>query len=293
MALKNMTAKRIFRLSHNRIRLIVGILLAVLFLIHASSSRGLGRTELPTAVDGVTIGATPGDVQAELENLARTDHCALLRKGLERYDANVQDYTCLFVKQERINGQQRPEQHVRAKFKQQPFSVAMQWIKNVPLGDRVIYVAGKHNGMMLIRPRGIWSKLLGTVLRDPESKQVMANTLRPVTQFGFRRSLENLLEVYELAESRGDAVNSFEGYKQIGDEKVFVLVRMLPARDDYPAKKTVVYISVDHLVPLCVEGYDWDDQLFCSYLFKDVKFNVGLMEKDFTPEANGMKPLKK
>ena len=292
MAYKAMRLKRIFRLTNNRIRLGVGIVLAALFFIQCNNTGALDKSELVTFVTGEKIGQTSPDIAAGLEELAKTDHVALLKRGLAHYDNSFQDYTCLFVKQERISGSMRPEQHIKVKFKERPFSVAMEWVKNVPLGDRVIYVEGKHNGMMLIRPKGIWKNILGTVARDPRSKQVMANTLRPVTQFGFRRSLQNLLEVYELAESRGEATNSFEGYKQIGDEKVLVLVRMLPARDDYPAKKTVVYLSVDHLVPLGVEGYDWDDQLFCSYFFKDVKFNIGLTDRDFTPEANGMKPLK-
>lgn len=294
MAHKTMRLKRVFRLTNNRVRLFVGVLLATLFCIQCNNSEGVRNTiEVPVVIAGQTIGTTADRVEKELEHLARTDHIALLRKSIARYDASVQDYTCLFIKQEQIGGRMRPGQHIRVKFMEKPFSVAMKWVKNTPLGDRVIYIKGENNGMMLIRPKGIWKTLLGTVVRDPESKQVMANTLRPVTQFGFRRSLESLVEVYELAEKRGEAVNTFQGYGEIDGQKVFVLQRMLPARDDYPAKKTLVYLSVDHLSPLGVDGWDWDDQLFCSYRFQDVKYNVGLTAKDFAPEANGMQPLKK
>ena len=65
-----------------------------------------------------------------------------------------------------------------------------------------------------------------------------------------------------------------------------------PAKPDYPAKLTVWYLDVDCLLPLAMEGYDWDDQLSCSYVFKDIKLNVGLGDADFAPEANGV-PLKK
>ena len=41
-----------------------------------------------------------------------------------------------------------------------------------------------------------------------------------------------------------------------------------------------------------MEGYNWDDQLVCLYLYRDVKFNVGLKAEDFTPESNGIKPPK-
>jgi outer membrane lipoprotein-sorting protein len=62
----------------------------------------------------------------------------------------------------------------------------------------------------------------------------------------------------------------------------------LPAKDDYPTYKTVIYIDVDRLVPLCIEGFDWDNNLQCRYIYQDVKFNVGLTQDDFLPETNEM-----
>jgi hypothetical protein len=42
-------------------------------------------------------------------------------------------------------------------------------------------------------------------------------------------------------------------------------------------------------VPVAVEGYDWDQQLSSRYVFKDIRFNVGLTSEDFLPAANDMK----
>ena len=292
MSTEGSKVRRVFRLTNARVRLGVGLVLLALFCIQCTNSQALRESDWVTVVSGQNIGQTSPQVVGKLEELAQKDPCALLRLALERYDNNYQDYTCTFIKQERIRGRLRPEQWIQAKFMAKPFSVAMEWVKNIPIADRVIYVDGKYNGLMLIRPAGIWSALLGTQMRDPRSKQVMENTLRPVTMFGFRRSLESILKVYELAEKRGELVKTYEGRKEVFGQPTLVLVRTLPPRDDYPAKKTVVYLSVDHLVPLAVEGYDWDDQRVCRYVFKDVKFNVGLTEKDFTPQANDMQPPK-
>ena len=288
MVQRGLTVKRIFRLTNNRVRLGVGLVLAAMFCIQCCQ---------PTAPEGGALIAggqkdvlTAGDVQ-QLEALARTDHCKLLRLALERHKKGVQNYTCTLIKQERISGTLKDEQWIEVKHMAEPYSVAMKWVKNVPLGDRAIYVEGKYNGMMLVRPRGLLA-MLGTVPRDPASKQVMENTLRPITKFGFRKSLESLLVVYELATARGEIKTGYRGIKEVAGKEALVLVRELPARDDYPAKRTVAYLGVDDLVPLAVEGYDWDDQLICRYVFKDVKFNVALTEKDFTPAANDMKPLK-
>jgi hypothetical protein len=176
------------------------------------------------------------------------------------------------------------------KFLEEPFSVAMQWVKNAPMGDRVLYVDGKNNGNMLVKPKGALILFTGgkSVERDPKSKDVMANTLRPVTMFGFRRSMESLLRVYELARSRNECEISFLGYFDVAGRKAMKLQRVLPARKDYPAKTTTGYLDVDNLILLGLEATDWDDQLVCSYFYENVELNVGLGEEDFTPTANGM-----
>ena len=81
---------------------------------------------------------------------------------------------------------------------------------------------------------------------------------------------------------------SFGGYGDVSGRKAICLIRYLPAKDDYPARKTVVFIDVEHLVPLLIEGYDWDENLSSRYVYKNVRFNVGLTEQDFLPEANDM-----
>ena len=157
-------------------------------------------------------------------------------------------------------------------------------------GDE-IHLAGDA-AQELRQPSGLgW--LVGTVPRNPKGKDVMAHALRPITMFGFRRGLENLLKVYEEAVRRGEAVNTFEGYELVGGRSAMKLVRTLPKRDDYPAGKTVVYVCVDRLLPIRLEGYDWDGELFCEYEYRDVDFSAKLTDADFTPEANDMKPLKK
>ena len=283
-----MSMKRLLRPTNRRIRLCEGLLLAALFCIQCTSP--------DASIGGAPVGeiyrSGAADTRLEeLERLARTDHAALLKMALAHYDANIRDYTCKFSKQERLRGRLGGRQEIQVKFLDSPFSVVMQWLTNAPMGDRMIYVKGKYNGNMIVKPKGALIVFTGgrSVMRNPEGKDVMANTLRPVTMFGFRQSLTNLLKVYELAETRNDNTIRFVGYCPVGGRKTIVLERVLPAKEDYPAKTTTLYLDVEHLIPLGLEGTDWDDQLSCSYYYEDVKLNVGLTEEDFTPEANGMK----
>lgn len=284
--------RRILKPSNFRVRLAVGVLLAAVLFIQCAhpADANRGSSALVTEISGQTVGHTAPERLAELEKLAKTDHIALLKKALTNYDLNYQSFTGTFIKHERIGGQMRAEQWVEAKFMEKPFSVALHWVKNPPTGDRILYVDGKYNGNMLVNPANpLLFKLAGTVMRPPDGPEAMANTLKPVTQFGLKRMMENLLVVYEQAAQRKEGQIKFAGYQEIGGVKVMALERELPARNDYPAKKTVWYFDPDHMVVLGVSGYDWDDQLICTYIYKDLKYNVPLTEADFTPEANQMK----
>ncbi len=235
------------------------------------------------------------EAPAELVKLARTDHVALLEKCLANYRRNYQDFKCTFVKQERVGGVLKEPQWIDVKFLGKPFSVAMKWTKNAPLANRLIYVEGKYDGMMLVRPKsGLIRALLGeAVLRTPDGPDAMKNTRRPVTMFGFERGLDSLLEVYRKAKLAGDLKQSYEGTAEIDGRRTIVLKRYLPDGKGYPAKTTIVYIDLEYLVPTGIEGFGWKDEFTSRYVYRDVRFNVGLTEKDFLPASNGMKPPKK
>lgn len=273
--------KNALRLTNTRVRMAVGLgLLATICMQCARPTEAFRQDPMLSAAK----------VQADsgLEQLAAEDPVSLLKSCLANYDATVRDYTCLFIKQERINGVVGKEQHIQTKFKDRPFSVAMRWVKNAPIGDRCLYVKGQNNDMLLVRPKGMLASLVGTVQREPEGKEVMANTLRPVTMFGFRNGLTSLLEVYELAAQRGELTHEYQGVQELDGREVLVLERLLPARDEYPAWKTVIAIDRQWQVPVYVKGWNWDDEVTSEYRFSEVEFNVGLTDADFTPETNGL-----
>lgn len=282
-----MVIKRMLRPSNRAIRWAVGGLLvtmACLQLVETVPDEGTQVT-VPTRVSRAAADTSDG-----LVGLARTDHIGLLERCLSNYDGLWRDYTCTLVKQERIDGTLGREQEIAVKFLDRPFSVAMRWLRNAPIADRVLYVEGIREGHMLARPKSGLLRLLtgGHVLRKPDGPEAMRNTLRPVSVFGFRRSLEALLGVYRQALAAGHLSQSFGGRAEVAGRRTLVLERSLPALHEYPAGTTRVYVDIEHLVPVCVEGFGWEDELLCRYTYKDVRLNVGLEADDFLPEANGM-----
>jgi hypothetical protein len=300
--------RKAFRPSNRGIRVLVGLLLAGLLIVQATSvATGPSQAGVVAIVGENEIVTSEPDLLKKLCTLAETDHVALLKlcwaeleKG--RYDR----YTATFIKQEKILGKFGSEQQIQAKFMASPFSVAMKWTKNPPTGNALVYVDGKYpdkNGksQMIVQPTSDFLRRLlgGSERRLPDGPDAMRNTLRPCTMFGFKNSLKSLLKVYNLAREQGDCVERW-GYRdektgqnvkfaEVDGRKCIVLVRFLPKREGYPAKKTLIFIDLEYLLPVRVIGYDWNDEFFCNYEYRDVDFTADLAAKDFTPAANGIK----
>ena len=291
-----MKIKGLLQPTNRTKRLLVGLFLGVLFCIQCTQDLQANKPGSGTAVvrQGQVVMTGSPDVIAMAEKLAKTDHVALLKYCLDNYHNRYSDYTCTFVKQETIRGRLGKEQTTTVKFMERPFSVVMTWTANRPSpADRVIYVdGGKWPGKVLCRPVGLLG-LAGTQVREPWGDDAKAHSLKPITEFGIAKMTQNLIDVYEAARKAGDCREEFGGYFELGGRKCMLLVRHLtdPAKN-YPAKKTEIYIDAEYLVPVCVKGWDWNDQFSCSYGYKDVKFNVPLTENDFLPQSNEMQPPK-
>jgi len=290
-----MSIRKLLSPTNRRARLLVGLLLGALFCIQCvGTTDAVRNVDGVTVIDGKALGQHSPETLAKIKSWAEDDHLALLEYCLANYDKSYRDYTCTLVKQEKLAGKLGKAQEISVRFRESPYSVAMAWTKNAPIGDRILYIEGKWDNQMLVRPTNPFLRKLvgGSVLRDPDGEEAMKNTLRPVNMFGFRRSLENLIEVYQQAKKADDLKESFGGYAKVAGRDTVALVRHLPAEKDYPAHETRTYIDLEYLVPLRVEGTDWNDQLSCLYEYRDVKLNPGLKADDFTPQSNEMVPPK-
>ncbi|MBS3734032.1 MAG: DUF1571 domain-containing protein [Phycisphaerae bacterium] len=276
------------RPTNRGVRVLVGLLLAALFCVQCTTESEALRTGGGVRpVDGKALGKLDADMLAKVRRLAKTDHVALLEYCLRHYEGRYADYSCTFVKQERIGGTLQEPQAIDVKFMESPYSVAMKWVENAPTADRAIYVEGKWNNQVLFRLSNVALRaMMPSVLRKPEDPQVMKNTLRPISKFGFRRAMHSLLDTYRQAKDAGDLGESFGGLKQVNGRNCAELIRTLPAKGDYPAHITRTYIDLEYLVPIRIEGDGWDGQLHSRYEYKNVRFNVGLTQEDFLPKSN-------
>src|SRR5262245_24378964 len=107
--------------------------------------------------------------------------------------AHVKDYTCDFVKRERIRGELQPDQFMRMKVRTKPFSVHLKWeLPKSMAGQGACYVEGRNGGRMRVRPnRGLVS-LVGWVSLATDDPRALRDSRHEIREAG----LGNLLEQF-------------------------------------------------------------------------------------------------
>ncbi len=223
----------------------------------------------------------------EVVALAEKDQAGLLKKAVEHYKKNVKDYTGKFIKQERIKGKLLKEQEIDFKFRQKPFSVLMEIKKNAMSSDKVLFVKGKNEDKMVAHPIGLLS-FLNSVKRAPDCKAALTESLYPCTMFGFYNMIEKAAADNAKAKKAGDLQLKYLGVTKVGGRYCVAGERVLPKKKGYDDFKLIVQIDIERLVPVDVRSFGWKEELIFKYTFKDLKFNVGLGDKDFDVKECGL-----
>ncbi len=279
--------RRMVHLKNRKLLLLVGLFMAGTVCSLFTGGKGSKDRQFATVLSGTMIVQNSSTSLPAMEAMARSNHIALLELCLNHYRNTYHNYTCLFQKQERLNGTLGQVQEIDVSFMDKPFSVSMHWLKNQPSrADRLLYVEGMWNNQMIVRPSGLLT-FVGPQFRSPDGAEARKVTLNPVSAFGFERTLRSLIDVYTLARNNGDLQQEFGQYAEVDGRNTLVLVRYLPCKPGYPGWKTLTYIDLEYLTPIMLETYGWNDKhlLTCRYVARDVKFNVGLTAQDFLPQV--------
>jgi len=228
--------------------------------------------------------------------LAKSDPVGALRLALDRYEGRVHDYTCTFVKQERVGGRLKDEQETRVRFREDPFSVNMLWIRNADQARRVIYVEGRWTGrrgekLAAVEPAGSIARLfVSDVLRPIDGVEARAAARKTIDQFGFARTLRRILKFCDLAAEHGELDIKYLGEGSFAGRATYLLERRLPYKGDaglYPDRLLIIHIDQEYLLPTSCASYadEAQTELLGRYVLRDVRFNVGLTDSDFAREG--------
>ncbi len=229
-------------------------------------------------------------IQLELERLALENPLELIRLVRRNYHKSVRDYTCTFIKQERINGHLKDPETIRVCFKEAPFSLLMSWPKPKGLIDKLLYVERDGSKTILVHPAGLAGLLVNTIRRDVNDPRLKKSSLRTPDHFGFGRILQDMVLTYDRAEKNGDLIIDYLGTKTIDGREYLLLRRKLPMDKGYDTIYATlnIYFDREYLLPTRMEGYDSANNLISCYKYLDIRFNRGLPDELFSPKANGL-----
>jgi hypothetical protein len=222
-------------------------------------------------------------------------------------EKNLQDFTCLLVKRERIDGRLRDHEYIRtsarsARIRQgevtAPFAVYMHYLgpRDVK-GRKVLYVQGQNENKMLVRNGGKRFSYI-TVKVDPEGEAARRESRHPITQLSPQNMARLIIEKIEddmLADPTGEntEVTFYLGAKVDGRTCTHFHV-VHPRRDDNLSFHAAdVYVDDELHVPVRVEGYEWpkkegdDPVLVEEYTFTRLQINVGLTDANFSASLVG------
>jgi hypothetical protein len=223
---------------------------------------------------------------------------AVARRGLQRIQTDIRDYTALMVKQERVNGTLMNEETIRIKVRHPwkgaeeaiPKSFYLKFEKPRSMtGREVIWVQGQNADRLIAHEGGI--KNLFRVNLAPESFLAMAGNRYPITELGIETLIQRMIEKGERDRKFDECEVAVERDIEIDGHKCTMITITHPRRNDrFEFHQAKIYVDDEIDLPVGYEGFDWPEQtggepvLMERYFYRELATNVGLSDLDFDPE---------
>jgi hypothetical protein len=241
----------------------------------------LGETALAHVLDK----GGPLPSAADMERLAKADPVAFLEWCLVRHEREVKGYHAKLVKQERIGGKLQPREFIDVDFREQPFSVRLQWPKAPRPALWTLYVKGANDDKLVVLPEGI-KGALGPISLDPKGSMARESTRYLLTEFGIKVGCERTLAAWKAAREAKHLHVKYLGKlpnKELGPGLYYVFERSpyaKPEEDGIAYMKTYVDAETWMQVGTVLKNDKGD--LIGEYLFKEVQLNPKFKDDLFT-----------
>jgi hypothetical protein len=215
-----------------------------------------------------------------------------LKASQEEIDRNIRDYSCTFVKRERVNGQLGEYQHILLKVMHQPFSVYMKFIQPFP-NREVVYVNGQNNSKMVVLDAG-FTRVFGKINLDPNGQRAMDGQKHPITDVGIRNLCAKLAKMWEEeAKFTECTVTTSAGRKVEGRAATLVQVVHPTQRANFKFNYSRVYFDDELKIPIYFDAFAWPQKQGdkpeleeCYSYAKNLKANNNLTARDFDSNNN-------
>lgn len=185
----------------------------------------------------------------------------------------------MFYKRERVNGRLLPLEQIDLRF-QEPYKIYMSW-RHPHAGRTITYVQGENKNKIRVNPGGLWRFLRLSL--DPLSPMAMRGSHHSVLKVGLRNTIDLLTRQYQRGVKEDHIDLLYRGNDQVDGRPVYRLE--LVCRDKANtvcyAYRADIWIDQGHHLPTKLTIYNWDNQLYAYYEYRELKLNPGLKADAF------------
>jgi len=214
----------------------------------------------------------------------------------ERLNTEIRDYTCVFIKRERIDGKVKGYHQIKTKVRHGrkqddqmiPFSVYLRFLSPSRVKDReILFVEGANGGKMLVRQGGrVLPNLVHRLV--PDSRFALRESNYAVNEFGMRNMVAGLINVMimDLAHDECEVVLE-RGVDVNGCKCTHFRVTHPIQRPHFRFHLAEVYFDEELHVPIYYAAYTWPQEeagrptLLEKFAYQNIRLNVGLNDEDF------------
>ena len=217
------------------------------------------------------------------EVLNHTEDWTMIETG-KRMHAQIQDYTCIMFKQERLGKDLQGVEKILLKYREKPKSIYMKWVDGPWTGRELLYNEALFGaGKVRVREKGVLGLAAVTIPVDWEIAKRGSNHM--CTEIGMKYLLFMIENDYRKAIAKGQLQRKNDGITEVDGRKVYKEESWMP-RDQklgYYCYHMTHYIDFLRSLEIKAEIYNWDDELQESYIYTQIKLNPGLTDRDFDP----------
>lgn len=218
----------------------------------------------------------------------------LLHQQAAERCAALPTYTAQLRRREQINGKDKAEEVMLFKFRQEPWSVYFKWTGPHCQGREVVYVKGRHGGMIhtLLAKGDVPLMPAGKVMSLlPDHRFVVASSRHSITEAGIGTMVEQfgrLLSKQETGDSRHGTLRYAGPVRRPELPQVLEAVEQtISAGSETPLPrggKRHWFFDPANQLPVLVVTYDHSGHEVEFYCYEGVQGPVALGDDDFNPE---------
>jgi hypothetical protein len=210
-------------------------------------------------------------------------------EGAQQKLESIPDYSCTFIKRERIEGVLSEPQTLFLKVRHKPFSVYVYYLgPEAKKGTEAIYVEGKNDGNILAHTTGIKAALVGTLTLKPDSAMAMEGNRRPITNIGMLNLTKKTIDACHRGMQYPDVdIRFIPGAKLNGRTCTCMQSTHKSPRRDYAFHMTRLFVDDELSLPIRYEAYEWPTKageqppLAEEYTYLNLKFNNNFTDADY------------